>query len=75
MINNNHDIKDRSLADQGRERVEWALTEMPVLREIHDRFAKERPLAGARISGCLHITTEPANLARTLKAGGAELVL
>ncbi len=75
MINNNHDIKDRSLADQGRERVEWALTEMPVLREIHDRFAKERPLAGARISGCLHITTETANLARILKAGGAELVL
>lgn len=75
MINNNHDIKDLSLADQGRERVEWALTEMPVLRAIHDRFAKERPLAGARISGCLHITTETANLARTLKAGGAELVL
>ena len=75
MINNNHDIKDLSLADLGRERVEWALTEMPVLRAIHDRFAKERPLAGARISGCLHITTETANLARTLKAGGAELVL
>ena len=75
MNNNNHDIKDLSLADQGRERVEWALTEMPVLRAIHDRFAKERPLAGARISGCLHITTETANLARTLKAGGAELVL
>ena len=75
MINNNHDIKDLSLADQGHERVEWALTEMPVLREIYDRFAKERPLAGVRISGCLHITTETANLARTLKAGGAELVL
>jgi len=75
MNNNNHDIKDLSLADQGRDRVEWALTEMPVLRAIHDRFAKERPLAGARISGCLHITTETANLARTLKAGGAELVL
>jgi len=75
MNNNNHDIKDLSLADQGRERVEWALTEMPVLRAIHDRFAKEWPLAGARISGCLHITTETANLARTLKAGGAELVL
>ncbi len=75
MINNNHDIKDITLADQGRERVEWALTEMPVLREIHERFAKDRPLAGARISGCLHITTETANLARTLKAGGAELVL
>lgn len=75
MLNCNHDIKDLSLADQGRERIEWALTEMPVLRAIHDRFARERPLAGARISGCLHITTETANLARTLKAGGAELVL
>jgi len=75
MFNSNHDIKDLSLADQGHERIEWALTEMPVLRDIHDRFAKERPLAGARISGCLHITTETANLARTLKAGGAELVL
>ena len=75
MLNNNHDIKDLSLADPGRERVEWSLTEMPVLRAIHDRFAKERPLTGARISGCLHITTETANLARTLKAGGAELVL
>ena len=75
MMNNNHDIKDIALADQGRERVEWALTEMPVLREIYESFAKDRPLAGARISGCLHITTETANLARTLKAGGAELVL
>ena len=75
MNKNNHDIKDLSLANQGRDRVEWALTEMPVLRAIHDRFAKERPLAGARISGCLHITTETANLACTLKAGGAELVL
>ncbi|MDD5322670.1 MAG: adenosylhomocysteinase [Methylococcales bacterium] len=75
MINNNYDIKDLSLADQGCEHVDWALTEMPVLRAIHDRFAEERPLAGARISGCLHITTETANLARTLKAAGAELVL
>lgn len=74
-MNTHHDIKDSSLADQGHERIEWALTEMPVLRIIHDRFARERPLAGARISGCLHITTETANLARTLKAGGAELVL
>ncbi|MDI1232392.1 MAG: adenosylhomocysteinase [Methylobacter sp.] len=75
MINNRHDLKDISLADQGRERIEWALTEMPVLSAIHDRFAKERPLEGARISGCLHITTETANLALTLKAGGADLVL
>lgn len=75
MTNNNHDIKDLSLATQGRERIEWAFTEMPVLHLIQDRFAKQRPLAGARISGCLHITTETANLARTLTAGGAELVL
>lgn len=75
MTNNSHDIKDLSLADQGRDRIGWALTEMPVLRAIHQRFANERPLAGARISVCLHITTETANLARTLKAGGAELVL
>jgi adenosylhomocysteinase len=75
MIENNHDIKDLSLADQGRERIEWALTEMPVLRLLQERFAEQRPLAGARISGCLHITTETANLARTLAAGGAELVL
>ncbi len=74
-MNNNYDIKDFALADQGRERIEWALTEMPVLSAIHDRFAKQRPLSGARISACLHITTETANLARTLKAGGAELVL
>ncbi|MDI1279472.1 adenosylhomocysteinase [Methylobacter sp.] len=74
-MNNNYDIKDFALADQGRERIEWALTEMPVLSAIHDRFAKQRPLAGARISACLHITTETANLAHTLKAGGAELVL
>jgi len=74
-MNNNYDIKDFALADQGRERIEWALTEMPVLSAIYDRFAKQRPLAGARISACLHITTETANLARTLKAGGAELVL
>ncbi|MFZ2170194.1 MAG: adenosylhomocysteinase [Methylococcaceae bacterium] len=75
MTTINHDIKDISLADQGRERIEWAFTEMPVLRRLLDRFSKEQPLAGARISGCLHITTETANLARTLSAGGAEIVL
>ena len=69
------DIKDHSLADAGRNRVDWAWTEMPVLRSLHDQFVREQPLAGARISGCLHITTETANLARTLKAGGAELLL
>lgn len=75
MSNTGHNIKDLSLADQGRERINWAFSEMPVLRAIHQRFTKERPLAGARVSGCLHITTETANLARTLQAGGAQLVL
>lgn len=75
MLSIDHDINDLSLADQGSERIEWAFSEMPVLRAIQERFQQERPLAGARISGCLHITTETANLARTLKAGGAELVL
>ena len=70
-----YDIKDYSLADVGRNRIDWALSEMPVLRSLQDQFTREQPLAGARISGCLHITTETANLARTLKAGGADLVL
>ncbi|OQK17809.1 adenosylhomocysteinase [Methyloprofundus sedimenti] len=69
------DIKDHSLADAGRNRIDWALTEMPVLRSLQEQFTREQPLAGARISGCLHITTETANLVRTLKAGGAELLL
>ena len=71
----NYDVKDLSLAAQGRERVEWAAREMPVLGLIRERFQRERPLAGLRLSGCLHITSETANLARTLVAGGAELVL
>ena len=75
MPHRNFDIKDITLADAGRDRIEWAFTEMPVLRALLDRFGQEKPLAGARISGCLHITTETANLARVLVAGGAELVL
>lgn len=70
-----HDIKDISLADSGRERIDWAFTEMPVLQAIHERYTRERPLEGVRISACLHITTETANLARTLQAGGAEIML
>jgi len=70
-----HDIRDMGLADQGRKRIEWALREMPVLKGLMARFATQRPLAGLRIGGCLHITTETANLARTLKAGGAEVAL
>jgi len=75
MSRNQYDIKDISLAEKGVRRIEWALQEMPVLRELTTYFSKDRPLKGIRISGCLHITTETANLARTLKAAGAELVL
>jgi adenosylhomocysteinase len=70
-----YDIKDEKLAEGGRRRIEWAEREMPVLRLIRDRFAKERPLSGVRLSACLHITTETANLAHTLQAGGADVVL
>jgi adenosylhomocysteinase len=69
------DIKNPALAEQGHERVQWALREMPVLRSLAERFGKRRPLQGIRMSGCLHITTETANLARTLKAAGADIVL
>ena len=76
MMNNpGSDIKDPNLADQGQKRIEWALKEMPVLRELTAYFSKQQPLQGIRISGCLHITTETANLARTLKAAGADIVL
>jgi adenosylhomocysteinase len=69
------DVKDLSLAPRGKDRIEWAAKDMPVLRLIRERFAKEKPLKGVRMSGCLHITTETANLAITLQAGGADLVL
>ena len=69
------DVKDLSLADQGRLRVRWAAQEMPVLRLIRERFEQEKPLEGMKLSGCLHITTETANLAQTLAAGGADLAL
>ncbi len=72
---NNSDIKDLSLAEAGLARIEWAYQEMPVLRELGERFGKQRPLDGIRISGCLHITTETANLARSLKTAGADVVL
>jgi adenosylhomocysteinase len=71
----NYDIKDMSQAEGGRRRIEWAEREMPVLRSIRERFEKERPLAGIRMSACLHVTAETGNLARTLQAGGADLVL
>ncbi len=69
------DVKDLSLAARGKDRIEWAAKEMPVLRLIRERFERDQPLAGVRMAGCLHITTETANLAITLKAGGADLVL
>jgi adenosylhomocysteinase len=69
------DVKDMKLAREGRMRIEWADRNMPVLRAIRARFAKERPLKGVRIGACLHVTTETANLARTLQAGGAEVFL
>ncbi|MEO8349707.1 MAG: adenosylhomocysteinase [Acidobacteriota bacterium] len=70
-----HDVADLSLAPTGKLRIEWADSSMPVLRQIRERFEKEKPLAGTRLSACLHVTTETANLARTLVAGGADLVL
>ena len=71
----NYDIKDPSLAGAGKQRIEWASREMPVIKIISERFAKEKPLKDIRISGCLHITTETANLALALKEGGADVVL
>jgi adenosylhomocysteinase len=69
------DVKDPKLAREGKARIEWAERHMPVLRTIRARFAKEQPLKGMRIGACLHVTTETANLARTLQAGGAEVYL
>ncbi len=70
-----HDVKDLALSSEGKQRIEWADRQMPVLAAIRERFEREQPLAGYRISACLHVTTETANLARTLKAGGADVVL
>ena len=70
-----HDVKDLGLASAGVVRVEWADRQMPVLAAIRERFERERPLDGCRISACLHVTTETANLARTLAAGGADVLL
>jgi adenosylhomocysteinase len=70
-----HDVKDLALAPAGITRIEWADRQMPVLAAIRERFERERPLEGYRISACLHVTTETANLARTLQAGGADVLL
>src|SRR6185503_10219465 len=70
-----HDVKDLSLAPEGVQRIMWADRQMPVLAAIRERFEAEKPLEGYRIAACLHVTTETANLMRTLKAGGADIVL
>jgi adenosylhomocysteinase len=70
-----YDVKDLALAEEGNRRIEWAAREMPVIRLIRERFAKERPLAGLRVSACLHVTTETANLMLALRDGGAQLAL
>ena len=75
MTPGNYDIKDPSLAEAGRQRIEWAYREMPVVKLIRKRFSQEKPLKNVRIAGCLHITTETANLALTLQEGGADLIL
>jgi adenosylhomocysteinase len=71
----NYGVKDLALADEGKRRTEWAERSMPVLRQIRARFAQEQPLKGKRLSACLHVTSETANLAITLKAGGADVAL
>src|SRR5215210_3713051 len=70
-----YDVKDIGLAKHGKQRIEWAEREMPVLRLIRERFAEEKPLSGVKLVACAHITTETANLARALQAGGAESIL
>src|ERR671935_143819 len=70
-----YDVKDLALVSEGVRRIQWADRQMPVLAAIRERFEREQPLAGLRISACLHVTTETANLMRTLKAGGADVVL
>jgi adenosylhomocysteinase len=70
-----YDVKDVTLADEGKRRTEWAERSMPVLRQIRTRFAKEKPLKGLKLSACLHVTTETANLMATLRAAGAEIAL
>ena len=74
-MSSDYDVKDIALAEGGRRRIQWAEREMPVLRQIHERFVKEQPFKGLRVSACLHVTTETANLMRTLHSGGAEVVL
>src|SRR3954470_20645173 len=71
----NYDVADLALADAGQARIEWADRHMPVLASIRERFEREKPLEGVKLGACLHVTTETANLVRTLMAGGAEVAL
>ncbi|OGF28428.1 adenosylhomocysteinase [Candidatus Falkowbacteria bacterium RIFOXYB2_FULL_34_18] len=70
-----YDVKNFKLAEGGKKRIEWAYHDMPVLQQVYEKFAKNKPLKGKRMSACLHVTAETANLARVLKAGGADIVL
>src|SRR6266704_2201275 len=70
-----HDVKDLKLAEKGRGRIEWAARSMPVLASIQERFRKQKPLKGVRVSACLHVTSETAHLMSTLQAGGADITL
>src|SRR5213593_5102188 len=70
-----YDVKDLALAAEGIRRIQWADRQMPVLAAIRERFEREQPLAGLRVAACLHVTTETANLMRTLKAAGADAVI
>ncbi|MDJ0650427.1 MAG: adenosylhomocysteinase, partial [Xenococcaceae cyanobacterium MO_188.B19] len=70
-----YEVKDLALASVGKQRIEWAAREMPVIKQVRERFAQEKPFAGVRIVACCHVTTETANLAITLKAGGADSLL
>ena len=71
----NYDVKNMELAKVGKDRIEWAERDMPVLRLIKERFAKEKPLKNIRVAACLHVTSETANLMLTMKEGGAEIFL
>src|SRR5215470_291418 len=75
MAKKPYDVKDIKLAEQGKKRIDWADQSMPVVRKVRERFAKEKPLRGVTMGACLHVTTETANLMRTLKAGGARVFL
>ena len=75
MVAKQFDVKNTELADEGKNRIDWAFAEMPVLQSIMARFEHDKPLAGMRMAACLHVTTETANLMRVLSAGGADVAL